>query len=114
MSSRIVKYELTGRSRCASAPNPPPCSTQFTTRKSPIVWCIGLIRKDHGEKCGPRSHKTRYETVRLAMLTWCPLGRVGQTAAHLLSLGPAAGATSQYRGRPRRTRSHSYANCPLL
>src|SRR5262245_39545215 len=42
MSSRIVKYELTGRSRCASAPNPPPCSAQFTTRKSPFGYCFVL------------------------------------------------------------------------
>jgi hypothetical protein len=78
-------------------------SAHFPPRKSPIVSWIGLIRKEHGEKHGPRSHKTRHETVRLAVPTRCPLGRVGQTAAHLLSLGPGAGATSRYLGCPRGT-----------
>ena len=37
-----------------------PCSrgAQFTRRKSPIVWCIVLIRKEYDEKHGRRSHKT--------------------------------------------------------
>src|SRR5262249_5083592 len=63
----------------------------FPQRKSPIAWCIVLIRKDHGEKHGPHSHKTCHETVRSAVPPRWPLHPVGQTACASLVSGSSGG-----------------------
>src|SRR5215471_20263765 len=70
MSSRIFKYALTGRSRYASAPNPPPCSAQFTTRKSPFGYRFVLywVKRPPKRGCLVTQNTTRNNAGALVPL----------------------------------------------
>src|SRR5262245_25842471 len=89
-------------------------AVHLTGRKSPIIWCIVLIRKERGEKQGPplSPNMTRNRPTRCAYMVTSAHSRPDSLRVSCLWLQRLAPRRDR-EGVHREPRGHSYANSSL-